>query len=214
MKKDAKMTEMVFVMDKSGSMSGLEDDTIGGFNSLISKQKEAKGDAVVTTVLFDSQIHLLHDGDDIKNIELMTEKDYLAGGCTALLDAVGTTISNVHMRQKKLKKKPDHTLFVIITDGMENASHEFSYSRVHEMISNRRKTSGWEFIFLGANIDAVKTADSIGIDESRAANYHADKKGTMVNFEAIEGALSNLRDNGMIKEDWKCSIEQDYKKRK
>ena len=206
-------TEMVFILDKSGSMAGLEDDTIGGFNSLIEKQRALQGEAIVTTILFDSAISKLHDGVSIRTIEPMTSKDYTAGGCTALLDAVGATISTVHKRQKRMKGKPDHTVFVIITDGAENSSREFSYQEVQKMIRNRRKNSGWEFIFLGANMDAIETAGSLGIHKDRAANYHADRKGTAVNFEAIGSALCTLRENGAIEKDWCDEIVKDFEGR-
>ena len=206
-------TEMVFILDKSGSMAGLEDDTIGGFNSMIEKQRAIPGEAIVTTILFDSTISRLHDGVNIRNIEPMTSKDYTAGGCTALLDAVGTTISTVHTRQKKMEEKPDHTVFVIITDGAENSSREYSYQEVQKMIRNRRKNSGWEFIFLGANIDAIETAGSLGIHKDRAANYHADKKGTAVNFEAVGSVLCTLRENGAIEKDWCDEIVKDFEGR-
>ena len=206
-------TEMVFILDKSGSMAGLEDDTIGGFNSMLEKQRALPGEATVTTVLFDSVVSWLHDGRSIMSIDPMTRKDYIAGGCTALLDAVGTTIATVHRRQKNMKDKPDHTVFVIITDGAENSSHEFSYKEVQKMIRNRRKHSGWEFIFLGANIDAIEAASSLGIHRDRAANYHADRRGTAVNFEAVGEALSTLREEGDIGEGWRDEIGKDFEGR-
>ena len=213
MKKASDLTEMVFVLDKSGSMEALESDTIGGFNSMIAKQKTKKGKAIVTTVLFDSSVFILHDAVDIEGIRKMTDNDYIAGGCTALLDAVGTTITNVGKRQKNMKRKPNHTVFVIITDGMENASREYTYSKIHSMIGSKRKNAGWEFIFLGANIDAIETAGSLGIHKDRAANYHADRKGTAVNFEAIGSALCTLRENGAIEKDWCDEIVKDFEGR-
>lgn len=206
-------TEMVFILDKSGSMAGLEDDTIGGFNSMIAKQRALPGEATVTTVIFDSAISWLHDGRSIRNVDPMTRKDYVAGGCTALLDAVGTTIAMVHKRQKDMEDKPEHTVFVIITDGAENSSHEFSYKEVQKMIRNRRKHSGWEFIFLGANIDAIETASRLGIHRDRAANYHADRKGTAVNFKAVGEVLCTLREYEYIQEDWKEEIVKDFEGR-
>ena len=206
-------TEMVFILDKSGSMAGLEDDTIGGFNSMIEKQRALQGEAIVTTVLFDSVIKWLHDGVSIRTIEPMTSKDYTAGGCTALLDAVGATISTVHKRHKRMNGKPDHTVFVIITDGAENSSREFSYHKVQKMIRSRRKNSGWEFIFLGANIDAIETASRLGIHRDRAANYHADRKGTAVNFKAVGEVLCTLREYEYIQEDWKEEIVKDFEGR-
>ena len=206
-------TEMVFILDKSGSMAGLEDDTIGGFNSMLEKQRALPGEATATTVLFDSVVSWLHDGRSIMSIDPMTRRDYIAGGCTALLDAVGTTIATVHRRQKNMKDKPDHTVFVIITDGAENSSREFSYHKVQKMIRSRRKNSGWEFIFLGANIDATETASSLGIYKDRAANYNADHRGISINFEAVGSALCTLRETGDIKENWCDKITKDFEER-
>lgn len=213
MKDMAKLTEMVFIMDKSGSMAGLEDDTIGGFNSMIEKQKNIPGKVYVTTVLFDTAIKTIHNGVDIKDIHPMTREDYTAGGCTALLDAVGTTITSVRARQKTMNEKPCHTIIVIITDGAENASREYSYMEVQKMIRNRKRNSGWEFIFLGANIDAARTACSIGINEDRAVDYLADQKGVALNFAAIGTALNSLREKGIITEEWRCEIDNDFRRR-
>lgn len=214
MNKASDLTEMVFILDKSGSMEALESDTIGGFNSMIAKQKTKKGKAIVTTVLFDSSVFILHDAVDIEGIGKMTDNDYIAGGCTALLDAVGTTITNVGKRQKNMKRKPNHTVFVIITDGMENASREYTYSKIHSMIGSKRKNAGWEFIFLGANIDVKEMAENLGIRKSMSAEYHADSRGTAINFAVVGSAIECLRETGEIKEEWKNDIDHDFRKRR
>ena len=201
-------TEMVFILDKSGSMSPLADDTIGGFNSMIEKQKKIGGDAAVTTVLFDTEIKRLHNSVDIKSIGRMTREDYTAGGCTALLDAIGTTLTEVQARQTGAK----HTIAVIITDGMENASREYNYSMVHDLIV-KRKEEGWEFIFLGANIDAERVGESIGVGKAMSVNYHADSIGTRLNFEAIGDAIGSLRENGAVADGWRNKIDEDFSSR-
>ena len=209
------LTELVFILDRSGSMSGLESDTIGGFNSLMTKQKEEEGDAKVTTVLFDDQYELLHDRYNIGKINKITGKEYFVRGTTALLDAMGKTITKMENTQKyeAEDEKAEKVMFVIITDGMENASSEYSYDKIKKMIDRQKEKYAWEFIFLGANIDAVKTASRFGISEDRAANYHADSKGTVLSYEVINEAVSMVRGEKSINSHWKDTIDEDYKKR-
>ncbi len=213
-KTENNITELVFILDRSGSMSGLESDTIGGFNSLIEKQKKEDGKCFVTTVLFDTQFDTLHDRISLDKIKPMTDEEYFVRGCTALIDAIGSTVDHISEIHKYARKEdvPEHTMFVIITDGMENASREYTSSQVKRMIS-RKKELGWEFLFIGANIDAVETAGRYGIDADRAVNYHADKLGTKVVYEAVECAVGNLRSNKKIKKDWGESINKDYNSR-
>ena len=208
------LTEIVFILDKSGSMSGLEKDTIGGFNSMIEKQKKEEGDAYVSTVLFANESNVIHDRIPVQDVGKMTDKEYFVGGCTALLDAVGDAIhhiSNIHKYARK-EDVPEHTIFVITTDGMENASRRYSSDKVKDMIEKKKK-SGWEFIFLGANIDAVETAKSIGISEERTAQYHNDSRGQEVNYEAVCCAVSSVRNNKGLGRGWKKKIEEDYRSR-
>lgn len=189
------ITELVFILDRSGSMSGFEADTIGGFNSTIEKQKEQEGKVYVSTVLFDNYSEVIHDRVDIENVKPMTAKDYRVGGCTALLDAIGGAIrhiANVH-KYARPEDVPAHTVFVITTDGMENASQSFSHARVKEMIKERTEEYGWEFIFLAANIDATETADSIGIRRERAANYRQTKEGVGRSYYAMSEAITAVR---------------------
>ena len=209
------LTELVFILDRSGSMAGLEDDTIGGFNSMLTKQKDEEGEAVVSTVLFDNECEVIHDRMDIQKIEPMTRKEYYVRGCTALLDAVGGAIhhiGNVHKYARE-EDRPEKTLFVITTDGMENASRKYSYDRLKAMIERQKEKYGWEFIFLGANIDAAKEAARFGIDEDRAANYHADQKGTAVIYEAMSDVVCCLRTSRPMSKEWKRSVDEDYLKR-
>ena len=213
MKKD--LTEIVFILDRSGSMSGLEGDTIGGFNAMIEKQKREPGEALISTVLFDNENEVIHDRVDIQKIEPMTDKEYYVRGCTALLDAVGGAIhhiGNVHKYARE-EDRPEKTLFVITTDGMENASRKYSYDRLKMMIERQKEKYGWEFIFLGANIDAAKEAARFGIDAERAANYHADSVGTAVIYEAMSEAVCNVRACRPMNADWKKNVDADYKKR-
>ena len=210
------LTEMVFILDRSGSMGPLEEDTIGGYNSLLKKQKDEKGEAVVTTVLFDDRYEVIHDRANIKKVKPLTSKTYYARGCTALLDAIGKTISNVGNRYKYAldDEIPEKTLVVIITDGYENASREFSQPQVKKMIERQKEKYGWEFLFLGANIDAVSTAKSFGIAPDRAVEYEADREGTRRNFESVSFAASCIRESGRpLSASWKKDIE-DYRKRK
>ena len=209
------LTEIVFILDRSGSMAGLEDGTIGGFNSMIQKQKAEEGEAYVSTILFDNHTEVIHDRMDIQKIQPMTCKDYYVRGCTALLDAVGKAlhhIGNVHKYARE-EDRPEKTIFVITTDGMENASREYSYARLKAMIERQKETYGWEFLFLGANIDAAKEAARFGIDEDRAANYHADRQGTAVIYEAMSEAVCNVRASRPMSREWKRNIDEDYRKR-
>ncbi len=209
------LTELVFILDRSGSMSGLESDTIGGYNAMIEKQKNEKGEAILTTVLFDDRYELLHDRMNIQGTLPITEKEYFVRGTTALLDAIGNTINKIGNAHKHTieEERPEHTMFVITTDGMENASREFNYKKVREMIEQQKRKYGWEFIFLGANIDAIATAEQFGINEDRATNYHADSEGTLLNYEVISETISSLRTSSSIAENWKDRIEEDYNKR-
>ena len=209
------MTELVFILDRSGSMSGLEQDTIGGFNSMIEKQKKEPGDAVVSTVLFDNHSEVIHDRVRLERVPRMTDKDYFVRGCTALLDAVGGAIhhiGNVH-KYAMAEDRPEKTLFVITTDGMENASRNYDYARVKKMIQRQKEKYGWEFLFLGANIDAAAEAKRFGIDEDRAANYHCDPTGTALNFDVLAEAVCSVRAGCGIAGDWKARIDEDYEKR-
>lgn len=213
MQKD--LTEIVFILDRSGSMSGLEADTIGGFNAMIEKQKKAAGGALISTVLFDHVSTVLHDRVPLERVEPMTDRDYTVRGSTALLDAIGGAIrhiANVHKYARE-EDRPMHTLFVITTDGMENASQNYDIETVRRMI-NRQKEQGWEFLFLGANIDAVKTAGSFGIGADRAVNYHADQAGTQLNYEVLSDAICSVRASAPLSADWKGRIEKDFKSRK
>ena len=209
------LTEIVFILDRSGSMAGLEDDTIGGFNAMIQKQKGEDGEAYVSTVLFDNHTEVIHDRVGIQQIQPMTRKDYYVRGCTALLDAVGKSIhhiGNVHKYARE-EDRPEKTIFVITTDGMENASREYTYDQVKKMIQHEQEKYGWEFLFLGANIDAAKEAARFGITEDRAANYHADRQGTAVIYEAMSEAVCNVRACRPMSADWKRRVDEDYKKR-
>jgi uncharacterized protein YegL len=209
------LTELVFILDRSGSMSGLESDTISGYNELINKQKEDPSEAMVTTVLFDDEYELLHDRISLSGIELITDKEYFVRGSTALLDAVGKTISKIGNVQRHTAEdqRAEHVMFVITTDGMENASREYSYEKVRHMIERQKSKYGWEFIFLGANIDAIATAERFGISKDRATNYNADSEGTMLNYEVISETVSCMRASSPIAENWKERIEEDYKQR-
>ena len=210
------LTELVFILDRSGSMAGLEGDTIGGFNAMIEKQMQEPGEALISTVLFDNETEVIHDRVDLRKIERLTDREYYVRGCTALLDAVGGAIhhiGNVHKYARE-EDRPEKTLFVITTDGMENASRKYSYDRVKMMIQRQQEKYGWEFIFLGANIDAAKEAARFGISEDRAANYHADSKGTAVIYEAVSQAVCSVRACRPMTSDWRREVDEDYKKRK
>ena len=210
------LTEIVFIIDRSGSMSGLEADTIGGFNSMIEKQKKAEGEALISTVLFDSTSEVIHDRVSVQNIKPMTAEDYTVRGCTALLDAIGGAIhhiGNVH-KYARAEDVPEHTMFVITTDGMENASRRYDSEKVKKMIERQKENYGWEFLFLGANIDAVETAKHFGISEDRAVNYHSDSEGTQLNYEVLSEAICSVRCSAPLGADWKKRIDEDYSKRK
>ncbi len=209
------MTELVFLLDRSGSMAGLEQDTIGGFNAMIEKQKKEQGSCYVSTVLFDGESEVLHDRLPLTEIAPMTERDYMPRGCTALLDALGDAMHHIHTIHKYIRKEdvPARTLFVITTDGQENASRRYDSSKVKKLIEQHEK-SGWEFLFIGANIDAIETASHYGIDARRAVDYRADGQGTQVMYQAVSEAVSRVRCCQPITADWKKQIEKDFKKRK
>lgn len=209
------LTELVFILDRSGSMAGLESDTIGGYNALLAKQKKNPGEVLLTTVLFDDRYELLHDRIDLQKVQSITEKEYFVRGCTALLDAIGRTINKIGHAQSIIAEdeRAEQVMLVITTDGMENASSEFSYEKIKDMINHQRKKYNWEFIFLGANIDAIETANRFGIDKERATNYHADHEGTLLNYQVISETVSSLRQNRSISKNWKAKIESDFNKR-
>ena len=209
------LTELVFILDRSGSMAGLEKDTIGGFNAMIEKQKAEAGEAYISTVLFDNISEVIHDRLTLDATVELTEKEYYVRGCTALLDAVGGAIhhiGNVHKYARE-EDRPEKTLFVITTDGMENASRCYSYEKVKAMITRQKEKYGWEFLFLGANIDAAKEAARFGIAPNRAANYHADAVGTEVIYEAVCETVRDFRASRPMTADWKRKIDEDFKKR-
>ena len=209
------LTELVFILDRSGSMQGLEGDTIGGFNAMIAKQKKEPGKAFVSTILFDDQTEVLHDRVRLDRVRPITAKQYYVRGCTALLDAIGGAIhhiGNIH-KYARPEDVPEHTLFVITTDGMENASRRYSAQRVKEMIQHQKEKYGWEFLFLGANIDAVETAGRLGITPDRAVNYHSDSQGTRLNYEVVGQAVAAVRCSAPLDQHWKDAIEEDYHKR-
>lgn len=210
------LTELVFILDKSGSMTGLEADTIGGFNSMLNKQKTVDGECRITTVLFDNHYELLHDRIDIEAINPMTDKEYQVGGSTALLDAIGRTVEKISKVQKRTAEeyRAEKVMFVIITDGEENSSRKYTAEKVKALIEQQKKEFGWEFIFLGANIDAVQTAGRFGIDKNRAVNYVADSKGTRLNYEAMACAVAEYRETGYVDEECLEEIRKDAKLRK
>ncbi|ALS78636.1 hypothetical protein AUO94_08160 [Planococcus kocurii] len=205
-------TELVFILDKSGSMAGLEQDTIGGFNALIEKQRKLSGDIHVTTVLFNQGYELLHDRISLKSVSPLAEKDYQVGGMTALLDAIGSTIQKISNVQKSTvqEQRAGKVMVVITTDGLENSSCEYTYKKIHEMIAMQKKQAHWEFIFLGANIDAVATARQFGVNEEFAVNYHADAKGTQLNYDVLSEAVTSFRTGKKIDRSWKKDIEKDF----
>ena len=210
------LTELVFILDRSGSMGGLESDTIGGFNSMLEKQRKQDGAAYVSTILFDHETEVLHDRVPIEKVKPLTEHDYTVRGCTALLDAIGGAIhhiGNVH-KYARPEDVPQTTMFVIITDGMENASKRYSGKEIKAMIEKEKKKYGWEFLFIGANIDAIATAKAFGISEDRAVNYHADQQGTQVVYETMCDAVSCARRGMPLAPSWNKAIEDDYNGRK
>ena len=202
------LTEIIFILDRSGSMSGLERDTIGGFNSMIEQQKKAEGEALISTVLFDNVSEVLHDRVNVKDIRPMSDRDYTVRGCTALLDTIGGAIhhiGNVH-KYARPEDVPEHTMFVITTDGMENTSRRYNSEKVKQMIKRQKAKYGWEFLFLGANIDAVETASQFGIGADRAVNYQCDSEGTALNYEVVSEAISSVRCSAPLSADWKKRI--------
>ena len=210
------LTEIVFILDRSGSMAGLESDTVGGFNAMIEKQKRESGEALISTVLFDSFSEVIHDRVDVQKVSPMTDREYSVRGCTALLDAIGGAIHHIENIHKYAREEdvPEHTMFVITTDGMENASRMYSSDKVKSMIERQKSKYGWEFLFLGANIDAVETAKHFGIGADRAVRYHSDSEGTELNFRVMSETISAFRASAPISADWKNEIEKDYKGRK
>ncbi|MBO5778056.1 MAG: hypothetical protein J6R82_00665 [Clostridia bacterium] len=209
------VTELVFILDRSGSMEGLEKDTIGGFNAMIEKQKKQDGCCYVSTVLFDDVSEVLHDRVKLGDIPKMTDRDYTVRGCTALIDAIGGAIhhiGNVH-KYARPEDVPEHTLFVITTDGYENASHRYTSEQVKKMIERQKEKYGWEFLFIGANIDAVETASRFGIDQDRAVNYHADSDGTHILYKTVAEAVCSVRASAPLESDWSKEINADYQRR-
>ena len=209
------LTEIVFILDRSGSMAGLEDDTIGGFNAMVEKQKKEPGEAVLSAVLFSNDNTVIYDRTDIRKVEPLTDRQYFVGGSTALLDAIGGAvhhIGNVHKYARE-EDRPAKTVFVITTDGMENASRRYSYSQVQQMVKRQQEKYGWEFLFLGANMDAISAARSFGIREDRAVRYACDSAGTNLNFEVASKTIARVRSGQEIEADWCAEIEEDYGKR-
>jgi uncharacterized protein YegL len=212
------LTELVFILDRSGSMGGLESDTIGGFNAMLAKQQAEPGECRITTVLFDGKYEILHDRLDLKAVSLITDKEYFVRGNTALLDAVGKTISKIGNAQKQSKPgyRADKVLFIITTDGMENASREYSYAKVKSQIKRQKSRYGWEFIFLGANIDAAEVANSFGIDRSRAQNFHNDSAGVELNYRIVSETVASFRSapvGAPLSSEWSKDIEADFQSR-
>ena len=210
------LTELVFILYRSGSMGGLEKDTVGGFNSMIEKQKTEKGEALVSTVLFDHESEVIHDRVPLKEIAPLTEKEYFVRGSTALIDALGGAIKHISNVHKYIRSEdvPSKTVFVITTDGMENSSHRYSSEEVKKMIEKKKKDEGWEFLFIGANIDAVETAKVYGIEHDRAVNYKADSQGTGVLYKVVSKAIGAVRANRVLEEDWGRELEEDLNNRK
>ena len=217
------LTEVVFILDRSGSMGGLEADTIGGYNSMLGKQRNEEGEALISTILFDDQVEVLCDRRPVKEVKDITSKEYFVRGCTALLDAVGSGINHINEIQKSLpeSERPEKTLFIITTDGMENASKKYNYQKVKKMVEKRKKKNGWEFIFLGANIDAIEVAGRFGVSANRAVRYECDSKGTKLNFDIMSRMVSCARACGSAKmmeeafdsDDMLAPIQEDYKSR-
>ena len=216
------LTEIVFIIDRSGSMNGLESDTIGGFNSMIAKQQKEEGEAIISTVLFDDKTDVIHDRVPIRDVKNLTEEDYRVRGCTALLDAVGGAIDHIGKIHKYAREedRPAKTLFVITTDGLENASRYYSFKDIKRMIERQKEKYSWEFLFLGANIDAIKVAANMGIGKDRAANYNCDETGTALNYRVLEKAVTRVRKcrSADMAETfaggvWKEDIDTDYRKR-
>ena len=215
MKKNNNITELVFILDRSGSMTGLESDTVGGFNTMIEKQKKQNVPCYVSTVLFNHTSEVLYDRVKLGEVQKMTEEDFFVGGSTALMDAIGGAIHHIGNIHKYIRPEdvPANTMFVIMTDGMENASRNYCSDRVQQMIECQKKRYGWEFLFIGANIDAIETAARYGIDADRAVNYHADKEGTRVVYQSVATAVCSLRENKELRADWSEEIDKDYQSR-
>ena len=209
------LTEIVFILDRSGSMQGLEKDTIGGFNAMLKQQKEVDGEAYVSTVLFDHETIVLHDRVPIQEVKELTEDDYEVRGCTALIDAIGGSVKHIKNVHKYIRKEdvPEKTIFIITTDGLENASHKYTSEQVKNMI-RQQEEAGWEFIFMGANIDAVETARHFGIREDRAVNYVNDCAGVQANFEGASEAIRSIRATGSVGKTWRTNIDKHYSKKK
>jgi len=217
------LTEIVFILDRSGSMAGLEKDTIGGYNSMLERQKKEEGEAIISTVLFDDKAEVLHNRKDLFDVKAITDKDYYVRGCTALLDAVGSAIQHIGNVQKNTPadKRPEKTMFIITTDGMENASREYTYSKVKKMVEEKKKKYHWEFIFLGANIDAVEVAGRFGVSKNRAVRYECDSDGTRLNFEVMSKMVGCARSCSsavemqemMDSDAMLAPIQEDYKRR-
>lgn len=209
------LTELVFILDRSGSMAGLESDTVGGFNAMIEKQKKEVGECFVSTILFDNESKVIHDRVRVSDISKMTENDYTVRGCTALIDAMGDAIRHIENIHRYARKEdvPEKTVFVITTDGMENASCKYTSDCVKEMIEKAKTERGWEFLFIGANIDAVETAKRYGISESRAVNYHADSQGTHVLYDCVSSAVSTLRRKASLDSQWRSEMDSDFQRR-
>ena len=209
------LTELVFILDRSGSMAGLEADTIGGFNSMIAKQRKVEGKALVSTLLFDDRCEVIHDRIPLRAVPPMTEREYFVCGSTALMDAVGGAIRHIGNIHKYAREQdvPEHTMFIITTDGMENASHRYSALEVKAMIERQKDRYGWEFLFLGANIDAVETAARIGIPRDRAANYHNDSRGTALNYEVLSDTIQARRSGKPLSAKWMSRIDADFASR-
>ena len=209
------LIEIVFILDRSGSMRGLEKDTIGGYNGMMEKQKKEEGEALVTTVLFDDRIDVICDRVPLDSLPEMTEREYFVRGCTALLDAVGSTVERIATIHKYAREedRPEHTIFMITTDGLENASRSYSYRKVKSLIEKEQEKYGWEFIFLGANIDAARAAGDIGIRRERAVNYHSDPIGTAKNYRAMDMAVSALRSGADLDNSWREDVDEDFRSR-
>ena len=210
------LTELVFILDKSGSMSGLESDTLGGFNSMLKKQKLVEGECLITTVLFDDEVRLLHDRANIKAVQPLTGKDYWVGGSTALYDAMGTAMHKIAnaCRHTDEAYRPEHVLFVVITDGYENSSREYNGSRIRELVSKHKEKDHWKFIYLGANLDAKEAAKDVGIEEDMAQDFIADATGVSLNMDVMSKTVEHVRACGNVPKNWKCSIADDYQARK
>ena len=206
------LTEIVFILDRSGSMAGLEGDTIGGFNGMLEKQRQEEGEAYVSTVLFDNESSVIHDRLPLDRVPRLTNREYYVRGCTALLDAVGSAISHIATVHKYAREedRPEKTLFVITTDGMENASHRYTYEKVRSLIEKQKREYGWEFLFLGANIDAAREAARFGIHPDRAVDYRADRRGTRVIYETVSETVRDFRASKPMTAGWKKKIEEDF----